>query len=494
MSYYVVGSDIDEMFIYVDSSGTETTGKVSGDFTINLSKDGVGNQSTTGITIAEIDASNNAGEYSVTIDGSTGFASAVGDYFLTIYDTAAPEYRWSSKFNVTADGNPSLTDGIAFTPTADDGRVTGDDTALSGATVRILDASDNVIAQFTSDSDGLWGPVYLNDSSSYTIHVQASNYSSTTASITTSGGSANGPSADVNIITASTASDLQASKLWAYARKMSHDKIGSKATTQIKQAVNAALGMVGRASKWPFLVKRGRINLREFSNSGTVALTDDSAVVTLSDATWPSWVAGCEFLHNGVATKISTRDSDTQITLEYAFNGTTASAQEYKVFQYKYALPTGCFQVKKLLGGSQFPAGASYVPMDHLEEVRDVNNYGSSQTSLWSTAGGNIAVWPFPSGDKMLNFVYYGRPADLVSDSDIADWDIDSISLLWRAIDYQLSITMGCVAGNSATCMAHYEAELEDTLPNDKSNASHELVGRAADSFMNDRNYTISPS
>ena len=483
-SYHVVGSDFDDTFTYVSSDGTPFTGKVEGDFTIEVSKNGTGNQALTGITITEVDATNNAGEYQINVDGGTGFTSVIDDYVMVIFDTAASQYRWRSTIRVTANGDPALTDGIAFTATADDGRITGDDTPLSGATVRILDSSSNVIAQFTSDASGLWGPVYLNDSSTYSIHAQATAYTSTTAAINTSGGTAVGPLADVDIITAATTSDLQASKLWAYARRMSHDKVGSKATTQIKQAVNSALGMLGKINKWNWLIKRGRINPRAFSNSGTVAVTDDSTTVTLTGSTFPSWVAGTEFIYDGVATKISTRDSDTQITLEFAFNGTSASGANYTIFQYKYDLPNDCLQIDHLLGGQRFPTGSKHVDMGTLEEIRDTLNFSNPDAYYWASSGGKMVLWPYPSEDRMLNYIYYAKPADLVSDSDTADWDIAHISILHRAIDYHVSVTMGCVAGSTATCWANFENELTHHLPNDKAPANVDVsVGSGKQGF-----------
>jgi hypothetical protein len=207
-------------------------------------------------------------------------------------------------------------------------------------------------------------------------------------------------------------------------------------------------------------------------------------VVTLAGATWPTWVAGTEFIHDGISTKILTRDSTTQITLEYSFNGTTASAQSYIVFQYKYDLPTDCLQFDKLLGGQRFPAGSKYVDMASLESVRDSVAFSSTDVYYFASSGGKLAIWPYPSEDRMLNFIYYAKPADLVSDSDTADWDIASISLLHRAIDYHIAITMGCVAGSAAQCWANFENELTHHLPNEKSNADLDMsVGSGSTGF-----------
>ena len=78
--------------------------------------------------------------------------------------------------------------------------------------------------------------------------------------------------------------------------------------------------------------------------------------------------------------------------------------------------------------------------MASLEQQRDVLDYSNPDAFYWSASAGKIAIWPYPSEDRMLNYVYYKKPADLVNDSDIADWDIASISLLYRAIDFHIAI------------------------------------------------------
>lgn len=69
-------------------------------------------------------------------------------------------------------------------------------------------------------------------------------------------------------------------------------------------------------------------------NTGTVAMTNGSAVVTGTGTSWLALSAAGKTFHapNGGRYVISTVDSDTQITLAVAYTGATASAQPYNIF------------------------------------------------------------------------------------------------------------------------------------------------------------------
>lgn len=69
-------------------------------------------------------------------------------------------------------------------------------------------------------------------------------------------------------------------------------------------------------------------------NTGTVAVTNGSAVVTGTGTAWLANAAPGKTFQapNGVRYTISTVDSDTQITLTATYGGTTASGQGYNIF------------------------------------------------------------------------------------------------------------------------------------------------------------------
>ena len=56
--YHEEGETFYDTFTHLDEGGSAVTGLTSGSFTVELSKEGTGNQSTTRITVAEIDSTN----------------------------------------------------------------------------------------------------------------------------------------------------------------------------------------------------------------------------------------------------------------------------------------------------------------------------------------------------------------------------------------------------------------------------------------------------
>ena len=152
-----VGTTWRDSFFYLNS-GTMAgvTGKVQADFTIDVSKDGVGNIATTGLTITEVDATNNPGEYS--ISGSlSSFVATAGLYVIRIYDTASPDYTWDMTVQVTSDGTFGGTWGaVSFTAVASNGRVMTGATPLEDAQVFIETPAGVLYTIATTDASGLW--------------------------------------------------------------------------------------------------------------------------------------------------------------------------------------------------------------------------------------------------------------------------------------------------------------------------------------------------
>ncbi len=216
-------------------TGQPVTGKVAGDYTVQITKNGTGNQATTGITgPTEVDATNNAGLYTLTCSGSTSFLSATGVFEVKVFRTADLTLVWNDICIVTSDGTGAGTFGAAsFTATASDGRVVSSAAALSGATVTILTPTATIYTQLTSSATGVWGPVYFNTNGTYQIQVQKTGYTTTTGTITVSGSVATGPGADLSITAVSTGSTLLVSTLMAYVRRVMLDASGTKSDTLV---------------------------------------------------------------------------------------------------------------------------------------------------------------------------------------------------------------------------------------------------------------------
>lgn len=445
--YHKVSTTWRDSFIYL-SGGSAVTGLTQSSFTIEVSKNGTGNQSTTGITIAEVDDTNNAGEYSIDVNGTTGFVSAVGTYVLDIYRTSTPTDRWTQVIRVTGTGTGGSSTSAAaeFTATASDGRITDGTNPLSGATVYLRNSSGVVVTEATTNASGLWGPVYLEES--VTIYAQKAGYQQATGSITVSGTVATGPGADIACSPTSASSGLTASSLVAYARRQARDRLGSKADTELYQIVNDAQTMAAKSGEWQHLMKVAEISLDGVYETGTIAVSNGSTTVTLTAGTWPSWAASGEIVIGARTYRIASRDSDTQLTLSTAWDLTAVSGGTYQLIRYRYSLPDDFLQFGEIFQGQSWPYQSH--PMPYKEILRFIHTYRINDTRLrgFSIASSNLVVYPPPSDDVTIYYSYKSKPTDLSDPSDTSVWDANHIDILYRAIDYQVSLRYGTTAAD----------------------------------------------
>ena len=467
-----VGTTINEKFLLTDrSSGAGITGKVQADFTIKLSKGTTGNQSTTGITITEVDATNNPGVYAVTVSGSTGFhASATGEFTLVIHLTSDELQKFTATFHITDNGDFDGSWGVArFLAATNAGRVTDGTSALDDATVRIRNSANQLIFQTDTDSSGIWS-VYL-ENGTWTYDVQKSGYTAATGTITVTAGVVSGPTADIALTSVSTSTGLTAADLWAYARRMARNKTGTQADTEIKSIVNNALDMIAQEYEWPyFLTDRGTLSLDAAYSTGTIALTNGSTTCTLTSGTWPSWAASGKLKISGKTYFITSRTSDSVIVLSTAWKESSNSAASYVLFRDEYALASDLMRFGAITMGQTWCWGVAPVGLDELLARQNDWNRTDRAPECFAIAGNKIRLWPAPSQDTLINYSYYKKPAALTTSTDEADWDAQHVLLLHRAIDYQTALKYeDCVAGDQAKTQAAYERALAKAKPMNKS-------------------------
>lgn len=103
--------------------------------------------------------------------------------------------------------------------------------------------------------------------------------------------------------------------------------------------------------------------------TGTLTFTSGSAVVTLTGGTLPTWIAvnGYVITEDGTQYEISTRDSDTQLTMVQLYDGDTNT------------------QTTEIVQGLPFPDGLEYIPLyDALSDYYLSEEGKESQSKLWS--------------------------------------------------------------------------------------------------------------
>lgn len=472
--YLKVGTS-GRVYLYYQNptTGAPVTGVVAGSFTLQITKEGTGNQATTGCTgPTEVDATNNAGVYSIAVSGSTGFLAATGTYQFKVFLTADNTLVWNGTVRVTSDGTGAGTYGAAsFTAVASNGRVMSGGVPLAAATVRILTPAGALYVETTSDASGLWGPVYFNTNGTYAVYVQKTGYTITSGTIIVSGSTATGPGADLTITATSTGSTVLVSTLMAYCRRVMLDSSGSESDVLALEIINEAAETIFMESQNPYWNKVGVIELMAAYTTGTLTLTNASAAVTFT-GTLPSWVdAGSDLFITSLGTwyRVLTRDSNTQVTLTDSYNGTTTASLAFSLAKTRYVLPSTCARTNDLLFGAQWPYSPTMISAARLEMMKDQWQATGSAPAVTAIEKDYLCVWPPPNEYRRCNFMYFGKPAQVTSGSDTLDFPADQVLLLRRAIDYCASLRGATTAETRALAKKEYDTALSKALAWDKT-------------------------
>lgn len=450
--YVQRGVAFKDTIVYQLPSGSFQTGKVQANFTIRLSKDGVGNQSTSGITITETDAANNPGDYVLAFTAAS-FLAVNGEYELLIFDTATPTYSWEQVYTVTPTGAPGSSSSVFFQSSVTNGRITDGTNPLSGATIYVKSGTDTINV-LTSDPAGNY--LFYAGAGTYTVFASRSGYVQASATVTFTTTASTGPGIDIVLTAATGGSTIFASDLWTYARQQAHDNTGAAADQKVKRAVNRSMDMVAkdRVSNW--WLKRASLAVSG-SLTFTITLTKGSSTATSTSGAFPSWAASlARFNVNSQVVDIISQTNTTNVVMSGPWNGTTASYSAI-LFRDTYALPTNMYQFGRILPGQRWGWGGDPVSAEILWEAQNAANYQQQGPSMFAVFNGNLVLGPYPSTDQTYIYTYHARPAQLVNSGDVADIDPAQIEIIHRAIDYQVALEFGgSVAGDAPGCMKAY--------------------------------------
>lgn len=474
-SFHKVGTTAQLQFRVPSTISSFSTGLTSSDFTLDIVKGATGNQATTGCVFSEVDATNNPGAYAYTCSGATSFVAATGEYFATVYLTANKLKVWASTIFVTSDGTGAGSWGdAAFTATASDGRVMSGGSPLADATIYIVNSSGVLYVKTTSNSIGLWGPVYFNTNGTYTVYVQKSGYSTTSGTITVSGSTATGPGADLSITLNNTASTLLASTFLGFIRRSQQDRSGTISDTEGLEIINDAVDMIAMERQWDYYHTRGAIQTRTLYDTGTLSLTNGSTTATLSGGTWPSWAASGEIFVDGTWVVVETRTDGTTLVLADPWGNDDFSGS-YSLVQFRYALPSDCIRISDTLFGNQWPFIGAPSSAAYVEALKDAWQTTNSQPFKWAVEGAFICFWPVSGENRNVNLLYFRRPTPVASGSDTIDWDSQHPFLLRRAIEYIIALRRKSDSEEKLKALAAakqaYDEALNKALPWDKTAA-----------------------
>jgi hypothetical protein len=172
------------------------------------------------------------------------------------------------------------------------------------------------------------------------------------------------------------------------------------------------------AHDWKFLRPRATLSTVAPYSTGTIEVA--AGVVTLTTGTWPSWAALGVVIVDNISYQISTRDSDSQVTLEDT-SVTIASGTTYELVQVYYNLPDSFSG--ELLGPLTYHPGLneSYIPVEVVDErlLRLNRQFTDTTAAPWKaallpktfdpTAGERWQITFFPLPDEVYQFTYRYR-------------------------------------------------------------------------------------
>ncbi len=474
-SYWKSGTTLIISWVYPNNATTMTTGKISTDFILDIVKNGTGNQATTGCTFSEISSSTDPGQYQYSCSGSTSFVSATGVYEAVVRDAADFTKLWGGQIVVTSDGTGAGTWGDAvFTATASDGRVMAGGLPVDAATIYIVDSLGVLYLQTSTDSSGLWGPVYFNANGTYTVYAQKSGYTTASGTIVVSGSTATGPGADLTITSSSTAGTLLASTFLGFIKRANQDRSSSLADTEALEILNDAVDMIAMERQWDYYHTRGAIQTREPYETGTIALVNGATTCVLTGGTFPTWATSGEIFVDGTWLTIDTRTDATNLVLSDPWGNDTYSGS-YSLVQFRYALPVDCIRISDTMFGNQWPFIGKPTSAAFIESLKDAWQSTNSQPFMWAIEGAFMCFWPVPEEFRNVNLLYFRRPTPVTTGADTIDWDSQHPFLLRRAIEYIVAMRRKADSDEKLKAInaakSIYDDALNKALPWDKTAA-----------------------
>lgn len=116
----------------------------------------------------------------------------------------------------------------------------------------------------------------------------------------------------------------------------------------VKRSVQIALDRITSGWNWPYLMQENFFTLVAPYETGTVSVTNGNKTVTGDGTTFTSAMVGRKIRVNNEDAyyRIGAFVSTTEVTLEVAYGGDTATAQSYSIFKDEYRLAPNCDKYK----------------------------------------------------------------------------------------------------------------------------------------------------
>lgn len=171
---------------------------------------------------------------------------------------------------------------------------------------------------------------------------------------------------------------------------------------------------------WSYLYSRGRVTTSPPQTTGTIQYTNSSRTVTLTGATWPSYVTQGVVVLNNIPYNVDSNPTSTTVVLSPLTNpgADIAAGSAYTVYQDSYTLPidfTQCDEIMNINYGLRltFEHPASWLTFQRIYR-------GPATPRLYCITGSpslfgamSVRFFPPPDNTYFMDFIYKRRPRPL---------------------------------------------------------------------------------
>lgn len=175
--------------------------------------------------------------------------------------------------------------------------------------------------------------------------------------------------------------------------------------------------------RWRFMTPQASLTTTAPYTTGTVTIA--SGVVTLTGGTWPADAADADLLVSGQTYEVSTRNSNTQLTLQDT-SVTVASASSFHLGYSKYSLPAAFASFDGPMAHSpgettlsrevEFTSPHRIHQKRHRNDTLGVPWLAAIQPKVFDATVGQryeILFWPIPDSAYILTYRYKVNPDQL---------------------------------------------------------------------------------
>lgn len=197
----------------------------------------------------------------------------------------------------------------------------------------------------------------------------------------------------------------------AYAQRISGLRVGSRVNAIIAESINSAIETIAKDVDATRYFDTGRLNIVGDYSTGTVAITNGSATVTLTGGTWPSWAASGEIMIDGQWYDVSTRDSNTALTLSANWHLPSVTGKSYVLYQDNYSVADNVMELgAEPFYGNEWLWGARPVGYEQLLRFKQYWTSGDENARYWAFHNRRIWLWPYPTEDRVAYYVFRKLP------------------------------------------------------------------------------------